>query len=56
VAAEHFGMLAAFVGVDNPTASAHTREVLGWQPTHPGLLADLEEGHYFDHAMDYAAG
>ncbi len=25
-----------------------TRELLGWHPSHPGLFADLEEGHYFD--------
>jgi len=25
----------------------HTRELLGWQPTHPGLIDDLDEGHYF---------
>jgi nucleoside-diphosphate-sugar epimerase len=46
-AAGHFGFLAAFVGVDNLTSSALTRERLGWQPTHPGLIADLDEGHYF---------
>jgi nucleoside-diphosphate-sugar epimerase len=47
-AAEHFGFLGAFVALDNLTSSAHTRELLGWQPTHPGLIEDLEEGHYFD--------
>jgi nucleoside-diphosphate-sugar epimerase len=47
-AAEHFGFLGRFVTLDNPTSSAWTRELLGWQPVHPGLLADLEEGHYFE--------
>ena len=31
-----------------PASSALTRELLGWQPTHPGLLDDLDKGHYFD--------
>jgi len=47
-AAGHFGMLAGFAGLDNPTSSALTRQLLGWQPTHDGLLADLDHGHYFD--------
>ncbi len=44
---EHFGFLGAFIGADAPASSAWTRELLGWQPTHPGLLDDLEGGHYF---------
>jgi nucleoside-diphosphate-sugar epimerase len=43
----HFDFLGPLVGLDNPTSSAHTRELLGWQPTHAGLLEDLGEGHYF---------
>lgn len=43
----HFGFIAFVVSLDNPTSSARTRELLGWAPTHPGLLADLDEGHYF---------
>jgi nucleoside-diphosphate-sugar epimerase len=39
--------LAAFAQVDNPVSSALTRQRVGWEPTHPGLLADLEDGHYF---------
>ena len=46
-AATHFGFLGALVSADNPTSSALTRELLGWQPTHPGLIDDLEQGHYF---------
>ena len=42
-----FDYLAFFVSLDNPTSSAHTQELLGWSPTHPGLLDDLDEGHYF---------
>jgi nucleoside-diphosphate-sugar epimerase len=43
----YFAFLAPFVGLDNLVASARTREVLGWEPTHAGLLDDLAEGHYF---------
>lgn len=44
---DHFGFLGSFAQMDNPTSSAITRELLGWTPTHPGLIADLHEGHYF---------
>jgi nucleoside-diphosphate-sugar epimerase len=44
---EHFGFLGPLVGLDNPTSSALTRDLLGWQPSHSGLIEDLEEGHYF---------
>lgn len=43
----HFGWLAAFVGLDMPASSAQTRARLGWQPTGPGLIADLERMRYF---------
>ncbi|WP_223653036.1 SDR family oxidoreductase [Hymenobacter psoromatis] len=46
-AAEHFGWMALFAGLDMPATSARTQQELGWQPTHKGLLADLEEGSYF---------
>ncbi|HUA06546.1 MAG TPA: SDR family oxidoreductase [Solirubrobacteraceae bacterium] len=42
-----FGWLASFVAVDNPASSVHTQQLLDWKPTHPGLIADLDEGHYF---------
>lgn len=47
-AMEHFGFLGAVLSLDAVVSSALTRELLGWQPTHPGLIADLEEGHYFE--------
>ena len=46
-AGEHFSWLAGFLGVDSPASSALTRELLGWQPTHPGLIEDLDQGHYY---------
>jgi nucleoside-diphosphate-sugar epimerase len=46
-AAEHFGFLARFVATDSPASSTLTRELMGWQPTQPGLLDDLDKGHYF---------
>jgi nucleoside-diphosphate-sugar epimerase len=46
-ASEHFGFLAGFLAADNPASSTLTRELLGWQPAHPGLIDDLDKGHYF---------
>lgn len=44
----HFaGFLAPLVSLDGPASSASTRQRLGWLPERPGLIADLEEGHYF---------
>jgi nucleoside-diphosphate-sugar epimerase len=43
----HFGFLATLIGLDNPTTTLVTRRVLGWEPTHPGLLADFDNGDYF---------
>ncbi len=42
----HFGWLAAFVGFDMPASSALTQERLGWHPTGPGLISDLEQMKY----------
>ena len=33
--------------MDSPASSALTRELLRWQPAGPGLIEDLERGHYF---------
>ena len=46
-ATAHFGWLSAFAGRDLPASSALTRERLGWHPTGPGLIADLEQMRYF---------
>jgi hypothetical protein len=44
-----------FVGLDAPATSALTREWLGWEPTHAGLIEDLEAGHYFREAQPAVA-
>jgi nucleoside-diphosphate-sugar epimerase len=36
-----------FITMDVTMPGAETRQSLGWEPTHPGLLADLDEDHYF---------
>jgi nucleoside-diphosphate-sugar epimerase len=46
-AAAHFTWLAGLLATDCRASHALTTELLGWQPTHPGLLDDLDEGHYF---------
>lgn len=42
-AGQHFRHLGPFIGLDNPTSSRITRNVMGWAPTRPGLLADLAD-------------
>ena len=46
-AADHFGWFAGFAGLDCPASSKLTQEQLGWRPAQPPLLADLEQGSYF---------
>jgi nucleoside-diphosphate-sugar epimerase len=46
-ALEHFGFLGLFAGLDSPAGATMTRELLGWEPTGPGLLEDLEEDYYY---------
>ena len=45
-AAGHFGWLAAFAGLDLPASSAQTQDRLGWHPTGPGLMTDLQQMRY----------
>jgi nucleoside-diphosphate-sugar epimerase len=47
VPAEDFGWLGQILAVDQPASSALTRELLGWRPVQPGLIEDLDKGHYF---------
>ncbi len=46
-APSHFTWMAGFIGLDSPASSAITRELLSWEPVQPGLIDDLDEGHYF---------
>jgi nucleoside-diphosphate-sugar epimerase len=45
-AADHFKGFP-FITLDLTMPNADTRQLLGWEPVHPGLIADLEDGHYF---------
>ncbi len=47
-AAEHFGWIAPFFGVDRPASSALTQERFGWHPSRLALLADLDNAYYFE--------
>ncbi|MFE4537635.1 SDR family oxidoreductase [Streptomyces scopuliridis] len=49
-ATEHFAWLGGFLGLDAPASNTLTRELLDWEQTHPGLLEDLDKGHYFQAA------
>jgi len=44
---DYFDFLAFFISLDNPASSTLTQELLDWHPTHPGIIDDLNEGHYF---------
>ncbi len=43
----HFGWIARFAAMDMPASSGRTRSALNWQPEQPGLIADLDQDHYF---------
>jgi nucleoside-diphosphate-sugar epimerase len=47
-AQEHFGFFGFFAGRDSPVSSAQTRKKLGWKPTGPGLITDLDNMRYFE--------
>jgi nucleoside-diphosphate-sugar epimerase len=49
-AVNHFGWLGRFLAIDSHASSTITRQLLGWEPTRPGLIEDLELGHYFRNA------
>jgi len=47
VAAADFGFLGQILSIDQPASAALTRELLPWRPVHPGLIEDMDKGHYF---------
>jgi hypothetical protein len=47
-APQHFTWVAGFPAADSPASSTLTRELVKWQPTHAGLIDDLDPGHYVD--------
>ncbi len=47
VPAEDFGFLGQILAIDRPASSAQTRALLEWRPVQPGLIDDLDKGHYF---------
>jgi nucleoside-diphosphate-sugar epimerase len=47
-AEDYFGWLAVLAGTDAPASSSATRSLLGWEPSHPGLLHDLAHGAFFE--------
>jgi len=47
-AAELLGFIGRVLGAGGPTSSALTQKWLGWHPTQPGLIQDLEHGRYFE--------
>jgi nucleoside-diphosphate-sugar epimerase len=46
-AGEYEGIYARLLSTDQPASSTITQQLLGWKPTHPGLIEDIEQGHYF---------
>jgi nucleoside-diphosphate-sugar epimerase len=52
-APDHFGWMARFVGLDLTASSTLTQQQLGWHPSKPSLLLDLEQGHYFESAKEH---
>jgi nucleoside-diphosphate-sugar epimerase len=44
----YFGFLANMVTLDLPASNLITRQTLGWEPAQPGLLEDIDNGHYFN--------
>ena len=42
------GMLVHLLSTDMPASSTITQELLGWKPSHAGLIEDIEQGHYFN--------
>ena len=46
-AGEYEGIHVPLLSTDQPASGTITQELLAWTPAHPGLIEDLEQGHYF---------
>jgi nucleoside-diphosphate-sugar epimerase len=49
-AQQHFGWMGLFAGTDIAASGRQTRELLGWEPKHPGLIEDIDRPSYFESA------
>ena len=47
VPAGDLGFLGQVLSIDQPASATLTRELLGWRPVQPGLIEDMDKGHYF---------
>lgn len=47
-AVEHFGFLGRLLSLDIPASNTATRRLIGWRPTQPGLISDLDHVRYFE--------
>ena len=47
-AADHFGWFAHFAGIDSPASGQRTQDLLGWRPTQPNLIPDIDRAVYFE--------
>jgi hypothetical protein len=47
-ATDHFGSFTLFAGMNVPASSERTRALLGWEPRHPGLIADIDQPGFFE--------
>jgi nucleoside-diphosphate-sugar epimerase len=54
-AQDHFGWIGMFFAMEMSASSAWTQAALGWRPTPPGLLADIEGPNYAESTSKYAA-
>jgi nucleoside-diphosphate-sugar epimerase len=54
-AARHFGWLGNFFAIDSPASSVQTQKQLGWRPTHPSLITDMNGSSYFEVAKEDSA-
>lgn len=54
-AADHFGWIARFFGMNGPASSTQTQERLGWRAIQPGLIADLDAEHYFEPVLGHVS-